>query len=151
MSTVDAQWIGIITAVIFGTFGAALSLFTYLRDSIKVKVEVSWNMTPHNLPQYDQNKLYMVITVTNVGRRTVYVNKAHIKLPNKQGDILINESIKGQRLSEGDPPATYLVEQDELLYHSKILSSLRVTIFDSTGKMYHSKRFYGFPLWDQTK
>lgn len=97
-----------ILGMVLGTAGFTLSLFNYFRDRAEVKVALKWDMT--ELPG---DAAVVLIRVTNVGRRPIYITSVALKVP---GDtyLLIKRSSPGQKLSEGDAPVTYPLRYSEL-------------------------------------
>src|SRR5437879_4987797 len=73
--------ISAITGMVLGTAGFVLSLVNYFRDRSKIRVNLRWDMsvTPGD-PRYDPRKKYAVISVSNIGRRPVYLGAAAIQL-----------------------------------------------------------------------
>jgi hypothetical protein len=53
--------------------------------------------------------------------------------------LIVKKSIEGQKLSEGDPPARFIVPNDVQNKYSKDLKKIRVQVEDSTGQTYFSK------------
>ena len=70
--------------IIFGLTGAILGSLSYFRDKIKVDVLLRWDMKVLNVPRYDERKNWGIMTVTNVGRRTVFTELNN--LPNYSND-----------------------------------------------------------------
>ena len=129
-------------AIMLGTTGTLLGILNYNRDKARVNVTLQWDMKIYNNPQYDKDKSWGVITVTNTGRRPVYISHASIKLPKgfKLTHLLLAEGISGKKLSEGDPPETFILTQEGLEEYSNIWKKLRAVVIDSTGKEYYSNK-----------
>jgi hypothetical protein len=95
--------IAAILGIVFGLIGAVLGILNYLRDKPKVKVrlDVGWHST--DFPNGDPRKKRVLIRITNVGQRPVYITGVEIQvLPDDR--FLVRKSIDGQKLVEGDPP-----------------------------------------------
>ncbi len=89
-----------------------------------------------------------IITVTNAGRRPSYISHVCLILPKtyKNRLLVVKKSIEGQKLSEGDPPARFIVPLETQNKYSKDLGKIRAQVSDSTGQTYLSK----FPKMQQT-
>src|SRR5437867_336059 len=96
---------------VFGTSGLVLGILNYLRDRPKVKVLLQWNMLV--LPS---DRECALVTVTNVGRRPVFISHVCLVMPKHYGGnvLLLRDSIEGRKLSEGDPPANFMFPYDRL-------------------------------------
>src|SRR4030067_423955 len=87
--------------LIFGLVGTAIGVFNYLRDRGRLVVLLQWDMA---MTGEDVAKRVGCITVTNTGRRAIFMSHVALRLP-KGGEIshfLIQGGLKGQKLSEGD-------------------------------------------------
>jgi hypothetical protein len=104
-------------------------------------------MEPWGHTNLDKNKLYGCITVANIGRRPIFISHAAIKLPAKHEYGLILSGINGDKLSEGDPPVRYLVQQEGLEKHSKNWDKIKACVTDSAGKSFYSKSVLKRPSW----
>ncbi len=126
--------------VVVGTAGLVLGILNYLRDRPHVVVRLQWDMAVTNKPLYDANKLWGMVTVANLGRRAIYLSHASLKLPkgHKWSFLTIVAAIQGQKLGEGDPPATYIVSQEGLEKYKNDWKKIRAVVFDSAGKKYTS-------------
>src|SRR5437867_2827494 len=83
-----------------------------------------------------------LITVTNVGRRPVFISHVCLRMPNyyEENRLLLKESIQGRKLSEDDPPANFVVPYDGLDKYSEGWEQIHAEVTDSTGLTYVSKR-----------
>ena len=90
-----------VAALVVGLAALAVSFFNYLRDKARVVVRLQWDMTI-----YPTNQIVGVVTVTNAGRRPIFISHAALELhKSKKGPfILLRESITGIKLAEGDQP-----------------------------------------------
>ncbi len=133
--------IGALLGVIFGTAGLVLGIMNYLRDRPEVVVTLKWDMKVTDNPVYDPNKNWGFVTVSNVGRRPIYISHASITIPKGYGHnyLLLWEGLRGQRLAEGDPPVDYVLAQDKLEKYKKVWKKMRAVVFDTAGKKYYSK------------
>ena len=140
-----------LVALITGTVGCVLSTLNFLYDRAKVVVSFQWDMKPWGNIPLDENKLYGCISVTNVGRRPVFISHASLKFPGHNKYGVLYEGLKGETLKEGDPPKRYPVSQEGLEEYSKDWSKIRGCVEDSTGKRYYSKPVLKQPSWAKTE
>jgi len=138
--TITVTDITAILGVVFGTGGLVLGILNHLRDSPKVDVCLLWNMEviPADAVSPDRRQCGM-ITVTNSGRRPVYISHVCLMVPKNTG-LLLLDSVQGQKLSEGDPAARFIVPYKGLDKYSKDWRKMRAQVSDSTGRVYRSKR-----------
>lgn len=128
--------------ILLGTAGFILGIINHRRDRAKVTINVLWDMTMTNNPVYDPKKNWGLITVANVGRRPIYLSHASLRIPKGYGvgHLLLADSVAGKKLSEGDPPLTFPVDQTGLEKYAKDWRKIRAEIIDSTGKKWRSQR-----------
>lgn len=136
-----------LVGVIFGLSGLVLGILNYLRDRGNVTVSLEWDRNLMNAPGYDESKLWGVVTVTHIGRRPIYISHAAIKLPQPSEYLLLSEGIKGEKLSEGDPPRYFMVNQAGLEKYASVWHKLRAQVSDTTGKVYLSSKVKTKPSW----
>jgi len=102
-------------------------------------------------PRYDPRKRYAVISVSNVGRRPVYLGAVALQLPKgfKASHLLAPEAIGGNKLEEGGPPMIVTLQQDDLEEYSKQWREVRACVAVNTGKTYLSKKLHksSRPSW----
>jgi len=137
-------------ASIFGIIGGVLGTLSYFRDRAKVVVTLKWDMAVTENSVYDSNKLWGVVTVTNVGRRPIFISHAFLDFGKRYDHIeTLAESISGKKLAESDPPAIFMINQDKLEEYAKDWRKILAHIHDSTGKVYHSKKVdkHKIPSW----
>lgn len=130
-----------------GVAGTVLGIVNYLRDKPKIVVNLQWDCASLNSPRYDPKKLWGIASVSNVGRRPIYIRVANLELPRGYNDthLVINEGIAGTKLTEGDAPATYVICQDGMEKYKKDWNHIRAAVFDTAGKAYRSKTTKGRP------
>ena len=143
-----ATLIGILT----GTVALVLGVLNYRRDAPKVRVRILWDMIPGSGEPYDPTKKYAVIEVGNTGRRPICVSHAHFTLPSRltKKRLVLREGLPGKRLAEGDPPESYMFDQELIGTEPEYLqhwSKIRAVVIDSAGKHYYSKRVKKKPAW----
>jgi hypothetical protein len=131
-----------LAGLLFGLAGFVLGVLNYLRDRHEVVVTLQWDLIITPDVNYDQNKRWGVIRVTNVGRRSTYISHVALRLPKGRewSHLMITEGIKGQKLSEGDPTATFMVTQDDMASFASDWQKIVAQVSDSTGKVWSSKR-----------
>lgn len=125
---------GSILGMVLGTAGFTISVLNYLRDRPRIKVTLQWNMADPNT-----GETRGLVRVTNTGRRAVYISIAALEMPDDM-DFILNDSVVGTKLGEGDKPAGYLFNDDEMAKYSNKWRKIRAFVVDSTGKRYTSKR-----------
>jgi hypothetical protein len=125
-----------ILGMILGTAGLTVSLMNYLRDRPKVKLSLQWDMT-EALTKEKRG----LIKVSNVGRRPVFISVVALALPKgmRHSHLLIDTSIGGKKLSEGDAPVGHTVSYPQLAEYSKGWRKIRAYAEDSTGRRYYSR------------
>ncbi len=89
-----------IGGLIFGVAGLVLSISNYLRDRPRISVDLRWDMTMRDALGAEED--VGVVTVSNIGRRPVYISHAALRLPKsaKRSHLLIMDSVKGEKLAE---------------------------------------------------
>ncbi len=93
--------------------------------------------------EYDHTKPWGVVSVTNVGRRPIYVSHTALKLPKgyDHSHLVLMEGVKGVKLTEGDPTKTFIVNQEGMEVYSKDWKKIIAQVNDSSGKAWKlSKR-----------
>jgi hypothetical protein len=134
--------IAALLGMVLGTAGFTISLMNYLRDRPRITVRLKWDMSVTDNPHYDTRKKWGVVTVTNVGRRPVFISIAALTVPKgfEMTHLILSESASGKKLSEGDAPARFMVNQDDLEKYRDAWREVRAYVEDSTTKQYRSKK-----------
>jgi len=128
--------------VVFGTSGLILGILNYLRDRPKVVVSLVWNMQiVAKASDPEAGRDCGVVTITNIGRRSVFISHVCLTFGKHHADtiLLLLDSVQGRKLSEGDPPATFMITYEGMEKYSKGWKKTRARVSDSTGKIYWSK------------
>jgi hypothetical protein len=127
-----------ILGMVLGTAGFVMGLMNYLRDRPKVKVFLKWDLVDTS---NSANKIG-IVRVTNVGRRPIYISVVALQVPKgfKYTRLILKQSMQGQKLSEGDAPATFPVNYAGLNQYSKTWRKVRGYAEDSAGGKYLSKK-----------
>ena len=125
--------IGSVLGMILGTSGLTVSLLNYLRDRPQVKVTLSWDMVNTRTGEVDG-----LVRVTNTGRRAVFISATALEIPNSPEIHVLQDSISGVKLAEGDKPAAYLVSREWVAVHVGKWRKMRAFVEVSTGGKYYS-------------
>jgi len=142
--------IAALLGMIFGVSALVLGILNYSRDKGRITVTLQWDMSTYGDPRYDEDRLYGVVTITNIGRRPVYISHVALKLPKKYNDdsyLVLRDGIAGQKLAEGDPPAMFPIDQDGLEKYAKGWKKIRAQVSMSTGRKHLSKKVKEIPSW----
>ena len=134
-----------ILAALLGTAGFVISILAFLRDRPRIRVALNWDLESVD----HQGVRIGVVSVTNIGRRAIYVGAVALELPkqHRYNALLLMESISGKRLGEGDPPAKFMVNYDGLSQYKADWSRVRAFAEDSAGKKYYSEYPDKKPSW----
>lgn len=127
--------------LVFGVIGAALGIASFLRDRASIDVSLQWDMVDSHT-----NKKVGVVRIQNIGRRPVYVSHVAIHLGGTQYRLL-SDSIRGERLGEGDPPLIKMIPQEGLEEFARNWWLLRAQVSDSTGRVWTSPMAKETPSW----
>jgi len=135
------------TGSILGLIGTSLGLFNYFRDKGHIVILLQWDMA--DTGDDDPTKRIGCIKVTNTGRRAIFISHVALRLPKgeQNSHLLISSGLKGQKLSEGDPPAIFIVNQDDLNIYADKWQDVLAQVSDSTGKEWVSKKVLETPSW----
>lgn len=144
-----AEAVGL-AGLLFGLSGFVLGVMNYLRDRHRVVVRLHWDMAVPEGRCYDTSKTWGVVSIANVGRRPAYLSHVALRLPDKNRFLVLEESIVGVRLAEGDPPKAYIVNQDELKDYSQHWKKITAQVEDTTGKRWISNKISKQPSWART-
>ena len=144
-----SQLVSLVTGIlgaVLGSSALSVSVMTYLRDKPKLKVLLQWDMTETRLG----TKMGLV-RVTNIGRRPVHLGVVALEIAPetkcKDGLLILNDSIKGKRLEEGDKPEAFIVKYDQMAQYKDHWDKIRAVAEDSTGKKYYSEYPRDKPSW----
>lgn len=132
-----------------GVTGTVLGVMNYLRDRARVQVSLQWDLKSFGAPEYDENKFWGVVTVTNVGRRPIHVSHVALRLPKGLDDthLLIKSGISGKTVSEAAPSEIYVVTQDGMEAYAKHWDKIVAQVSDSTGREWKSTPLKKRPSW----
>lgn len=142
MSSITLNDFATIIGLLVGGAGFALGVLNYFRDKAKVIVELSWDMSVTEGAQYDSNKQWGVVYVTNIGRRPIYISHAALKLPKgyDHSHLVLMEGVQGVKLTEGDPTKIFMVDQEGMDVYSKDWKKIIAQVNDSSGKAWKSSK-----------
>ena len=126
-----------VLGMVLGTAGFVMSLMNYLRDRPRVRVSLHWDMS--NTATGEKMGL---IRVVNIGRRPIFISIAALELPSgfKHSHLVISDSIKGKKLSEGDGAEGYLVNYKGLQQYAGGWRNIRAYAEDTAAGKYYSKK-----------
>lgn len=132
-----------------------LSILNYFRDRPRLVVTLQWDMAATDNSTYDPKKSWGLVRVTNIGRRLVHLGIVVLQLPKtfrtakgfEHSHLVFLQSNGGKKLAEGDPPAGFVVNQDDLAKYSEVWRQIRAIAEDSTVKTYKSKKVSKQPSW----
>jgi len=132
--------------LIFGLIGTIIGVSNYWRDRAKLIVFLKWDMA---MTGKDEGKRFGCITVTNTGRRAIFISHVALRLPKEEeySHFLIQGGLKGQKLAEGDAPAVFPLEQEGLKEYASNWRNIIAQVSDSTGKEWVSKKVMECPSW----
>ncbi|MGA2788216.1 MAG: PDZ domain-containing protein [Verrucomicrobiota bacterium] len=130
-------YITAIVGVILGSGSLALGIFNYLRDRPKIRIHLQWNMQMVG-GSFSQNEAQCgLITVTNTGRRPIYISHVCLILPKsyKNRLLLLVDSVPGRKLAEGVTMSRY--QYDAVFWRKRrppILGVLPIPLTDEVRK-----------------
>ncbi len=134
---------------LLGTVGTVLGVLNFFRDRGRLVVRLQWDIAVTGEPE---EKRVGCITVTNTGRRAIFMSHVALRLPKgaEYSHFLIRDGLEGQKLSEGDKPAVFTVDQGGLEPYANEWQKVRAQVNDSTGKEWLSKQMTVIPSWAKT-
>jgi hypothetical protein len=138
MDKITLSELAAVLGMILGTAGFVTGLMNYLRDRPMIKVGVNWHMEE----VHTAVKMGMVF-VTNLGRRPIFISAAVMLVPKGFDDrshFLLAESIPGKKLSEGDAPVAFKIDNKGMEKYAKVWREVRVYVEDSAGRKYFAKK-----------
>ena len=133
-----------ILGLIIGVSAFVLSILNYLRDKAKVHISLQWDMESLN-----DNNLYGIVTISNTGRRPIYISHLSLKLPKSYENsyLLIRDGLSGQKLMEGDAPLIFDITHDGMDKYKSDWETIIAQVTDSSGKVWKSKKVKNKPSW----
>jgi hypothetical protein len=140
-----------IFAITISIISLIVSVLNYRRDNYKVYVSLDWDAGKYYVGmQSNVKETWGTITVTNRGRRAVYIKSVGIKYPDDERvfNLLGQDKLEGEKLSEADPPIIIKIPQDGILKkYSKDWLKLYAVAYDIKGKEYKSEKSWNTPSW----
>ncbi len=123
-------------AAIVATTSAFLSGFNIWRDSRRIKITLKKHMKIYPPDPGEEDKVFLVIDVANVGRRPITITHVGFyEIGKKEGGLLADSFTKGQREIQEGKSTVYLMDQS-LIDIEKLKTVIAV---DATGKTYKKK------------
>ena len=141
-----AQWIGIFIGIISGIGALVLGVMNYVRDNPNLSLSLVWDLEPFGNTPFEKDKLYGVIKITNIGRRPIFISQISIRIPGSK-ELLITESITGEKIGEGDHPKIYPIDQDGLEKYAELWDKMYAVVRDSAEREYLSRPPKNKPSW----
>lgn len=146
-----------VLGLISGVAGTVLGVLNFFRDRAAVEVSLQWDMAVTPGSGLDARKLWAVITVTNVGRRPIFVSHAAIRLPKRapkagpHSYLVAKDGIGGKTLTEGAPSQRYVITQDGMQEYAAYWRDMVAQVSDSTGRIWKSRKLKKerIPSWAQ--
>ena len=125
-----------VLGMVLGTAGFTISMMNYLRDRPRIRLTLKWDMTETQTMQ-----MFGLVKVTNTGRRPVFISVVALELPKglKHRHLILDTSIVGTKLSEGDKPIAHMISYADLAQYSDQWRRIRAYAEDSTGEYYFSE------------
>jgi hypothetical protein len=138
-----------VLGLVSGVTGTVLGVMNFLRDRARVEVALQWDMKSYGDQRYAEDKYWGIVTVTNIGRRPIYVSHVALRLPKgfDGSHLLINEGIRGKTLTEGSPAEMYVVTQENMEQYASVWDKIVAQVSDSSGRVWKSKRVRTKPSW----
>jgi hypothetical protein len=145
--TYATQLVSLITGILGSLLGAAaivISVLNYRRDKPQLKVTLKWDMT-----EVGTRRMMGLVKVANIGRRPVHLSVVALEIGGHQkySHLILNDSIKGKRLDEGNKPEGFMVNYDQMAQYKEVWDKIRAVAEDSNGKSYYSEYPKDKPSW----
>jgi hypothetical protein len=128
-----------IIGAVTGPLGLLLSILSYTRDRARLWISMTPDMKTQNAPQYDPAKKYLVVTVSNTGRRPEYVDMVALLQPDGASGIINDMFFNPNEVHEGRAPAKYLVDQSSISEFASQWAGISALVRTSSGRQYRSK------------
>ena len=140
--TVTVTDVVAVLALVSGVVGTVLGILNFMRDRANVEVSLQWDMDVTPGSGYDHTKKWGVVSVTNTGRRPIFVSHAALRIPKGYGHthLVISAAITGKTLTEGSPTERYVVTQEGLEPYAKDWRKIIAQVNDSSGRAWKSKQ-----------
>ena len=103
-------------AALVATIALVWNVFNARRDRAKIILSYQMNMRVSNSPIYEKDVDYLILIVTNRGRRPVVISTAGYKCFGGHGGIFTDSLIlnKNKTLDERNPMVEFLIKQSLL-------------------------------------
>ena len=134
-----------LVAALVGILGLLLAWITLRRDRAKVVVDLDWDTGKHYVGMRSNVKeTWGTITVTNRGRRAIFVRSVGLKYPDdeKVYNLLPQQDQDGVKLEEGDKPIVIKIPQNKQLQrYSANWKEIYAVADTASGRRYRSTYF----------
>ncbi|HQU85754.1 MAG TPA: hypothetical protein PKY59_21640 [Pyrinomonadaceae bacterium] len=128
-----------------------VSFLNYRRDKYTLIVDLYWDSGKYYVGmQSNVKETWGTITVSNRGRRPIYIRNIGLKYPDDERvfNLLDEDKIEGVKLGEHDAPIIIKVSQDDRLKkYAKEWNKIYAVALDISGKEYKSSRLCNKPSW----
>ena len=128
-----------IFGAVTGGLGLTLSVLNFLRDGARVEISLNWGMVEYGPGAVEGYR--GLITLTNAGRRTVFLSHIHLVGDPSGTQWLISGGVAGVTLGEGSKPHALPVNQDAEL-ETKMGANwwlCRAAAIDASGQVHYSR------------
>jgi hypothetical protein len=122
-----------------GPLGLLLSVLTYWRDRARLWVSLMPDMRVQNSSKYDSSKRYLVVTVSNIGRRPEYVDLVAVLQADGTSGTVADVFFSPNEVYEGHTPAKYLIDQSSIAGFASQWAGIAVVVRTSSGRQYRSR------------
>ncbi|MGI8642217.1 MAG: hypothetical protein ACR2MG_19990 [Pyrinomonadaceae bacterium] len=142
-----------IIAIAISSLSLFVSFLNYRRDRYKIVVDLDWDSGKFYVGMRSNVKeTWGTITVSNRGRRPIYISNVGIKYPDDERvfNLLGEGRNEGIKLGEHDAPIIIKIPQDNFLKkYAKDWKKLYAVAFDISDKEYKSGRPWNKPSWGE--
>jgi len=117
-----------------GSISLLVTILAYYRDraAIKITIAKDQRIIHGELMGYEPNKIYMIMTVSNYGRRPVTINKAGCIYLKHIGGFIFSDSMRGSKELKEGRSVDYAAEQDSIDFSDIAF----FTAYDAIGNVY---------------
>jgi hypothetical protein len=136
---VTASEFAAIVGAVTGPMGLVIALFSFFRDRSRLWVTAKVDWRVKNSTNYDPNEKYVVVTVSNIGRRPEHVSLVVAALPSGPSYMFSDTFFNPNETAEGSQPRQYLAKQTTIVDFDALWPGFFVVVRTSSGRQYRSK------------